>query len=275
MLTYIVAGVAATSFFEAFTIGIYLATLACSVGALLSAIFNEDESLDDSTEDFVEETDISAIDSSSEDACSLYEEVEDDVVVIDHWEANPETQGRSIDLTTEEELQRCHAGAQYEKSFLNEESFDTCIAHGSSSGEGADEGAIDTDVQHEADATAEEPTKVNVIWHDSLVAIDAHYFTTATKEQKDQTKSISLPREKMLRTSRGTQTPKSKNVDSTPRYVELSESEKDGALLLSKGLGAASSTFGFVANALRFSGETVAASGEEHFIFVPFFGIYH
>ena len=266
-----VAGIAATSFFEAFTLGIFFSTFACSVGALLSAILENDESQEDSIEaDLVEESDNipDATDSSSERDCSLYEEGEDDVVDVDgglYWETNPDTQGRSIDQTSEEELQRCYAGAQYDQFFMNQAGFEKCI-DGSSSSESADEDAIDT-IQHEA-GTDEVPTKVNVIWHDSLAAIDAHYFTTTTKEQKDQTKSIPPPRKKMLKTKHTSHKPsESTKVDSTPRYVELSETEKDGALLLSKGLGAASCTFGFVANALRFSGETVAASGEEHFNF--------
>lgn len=256
ILAYIAGGAAATSAFSAVIAGTIFATAVITVGALASAFFfgNEDDSeyyYLDHDELYVREyKDDTRTELESKD-CDL------DDAFFDDKSSGSEIDQETFDETTLYELQKCFAGKPSANVmfFSEPSSLNTCnrlLPQYDLSGFGIEndipdhEGHSDVEITRQdqpAQHGEEQPKLVELIWHDSYSTAASNYYTT----------KLNARRQNRNKSNR-------KIVISSDQSFDLEDTEREGAILLSDTFRVTSSAFGLLADAVRFAGETTAAT---------------
>ncbi len=273
ILALIATGAAATSAFVAVTSGAFVATLAIAVGSVVTVLFQGDTEDDYVTDaNFIETTDkITNDDDEEEEEVIIGEDCDisgDHEIDIDAQQSNKMTldqEARSQQKLTDftlNELRKCYNGKQLKTPFqFSHRHDDICIVHEITEEEecsdcdatatrdiivDAIEGACSAgECEKIMPSLPSESTKrVNVVWHDPLIADNAR--NALKKAGRVQ------PRGKERRNR--SPIPKHDTEDKD----DLTDAE--GAMLISQSFRVAASAFGVVANAVRFTGETAAVA---------------
>jgi len=274
ILALIATGAAATSAFVAVTSGAFVATLAIAVGSVVTVLFQGDIGDDNVTDaNFIETADKITNDDDEEEKeeviigedCDISGDHEIDIDAQQSNKMTPDQEARSQQKLTDftlNELRRCYNGKQLKTPFqFSHRHDDICIVHEITEEEECSDcdatatGDIIADAIEGACSAGEcekimpslpsESTKrVNVVWHDPLIADNAR--NALKKAGRVQ------PRGKERRTR------SLKPQHDIEDKDDLTDAE--GAMLISQSFRVAASAFGVVANAVRFTGETAAVA---------------
>ena len=272
ILALIATGAAATSAFVAVTSGAFVATLAIAVGSVVTVLFQGDTEDDNVTDaNFIETADEITNDDDEEEEVIIGEDCDisgDHEIDMDAQLSNKMTldqEARSQQKLTDftlNELRKCYNGKQLETPFqFSHRHDDICIVHEITDEEAcsdcdatatrdiivnAMEGACSAgECEKIMPSLPSESTKrVNVVWHDPLIADNAR--NALKKAGRVQ------PRGKERRTR------SLKPQHDIEDKDDLTDAE--GAMLISQSFRVAASAFGVVANAVRFTGETAAVA---------------
>ena len=279
ILAVVVSGAAATSAFAAVTTSAFIATLAVAVGSVVTVLFlddTEDAELTDAT--FIETTeknDANDQEEIREEDCDITGKI--DIVDIN----NKIVQQHEEPIATKKltnftmlELRRCYNGKtksplQFSQPYRN----DMCVVYTESDksttfeGEVADHSDSTVPVDDMVNALEkacvagdcetivpsverlESNKRVNVVWHDPRVADGFKYLSDKVKPKgKDHGN----------RFRQNSRSGRSNSQHDNDYADNLTDAEKEGALLLSQSFRVAASAFGVVADAVRFTGETAA-----------------
>mmetsp|Transcript_10908 Transcript_10908/g.26895 ORF Transcript_10908/g.26895 Transcript_10908/m.26895 type:complete len:1052 (+) Transcript_10908:143-3298(+) len=105
------------------------------------------------------------------------------------------------------------------------------------------------------------PKRVEVVWHDAYAGVNiAHFFTDTQSKKEERPRKRSHPHQASPELRPGAGTSGTKEQSNEEHWTILTDAERDGALLLSESFRVASTAFGIIADAVRFSGETAAAA---------------
>lgn len=272
ILALIATGAAATSAFVAVTSGAFVATLAIAVGSVVTVLFQGDTENDYVTDaNFNETTDKITNDDDEEEEVIIGEDCDisgDHEIDTDAQQSNKMTldqEARSQQKLTDytlNELRRCYNGKQLKTPFqFSHRHDDICIVHEITEEEECSDcdATVTSDIIVDAiegacsageceklmpSLPSESTKRVNVVWHDPLIADNAR--NALKKAGRAQ------PRGK----ERWTRSLKSQH--DIEDKDDLTDAE--GAMLISQSFRVAASAFGVVANAVRFTGETAAVA---------------
>jgi hypothetical protein len=266
ILALIATGAAATSAFVAVTSGAFVATLAIAVGSVVTVLFQGDTEDDYVTDaNFIETADKITNDDEEEEViigedCDISGEHEID---IDAQQSNKMTLDQETSAVTDftlNELRKCYNGKQLKTPFqFSHRHDDICIVHEITEEEECSDCDATRDIIVDAiegacsagecekimpSLPSESTKRVNVVWHDPLIADNAR--NALKKAGRAQ------PRGKERRTR------SLKPQHDIEDKDDLTDAE--GAMLISQSFRVAASAFGVVANAVRFTGETAAVA---------------
>jgi hypothetical protein len=270
ILALIATGAAATSAFVAVTSGAFVATLAIAVGSVVTGLFQGDTE-DDNVADanFIETADEITNDDDEEEEVIIGEGCDisgDHDTDMDAQQSNKMTlvqearlQQKLTDFTLNE-LRKCYNGKQLKTPFqFSHRHDDICIVHEITDEEECSDCDATRDIIVDAiegacsagecekimpSLPSESTKRVNVVWHDPLIADNAR--NAPKKAGRVQ------PRGKERRTR------SLKPQHGIEDKDDLTDTE--GAMLISQSFRVAASAFGVVANAVRFTGETAAVA---------------
>ena len=268
ILALIATGAAATSAFVAVTSGAFVATLAIAVGSVVTVLFQGDTEDDYVTDaNFIETVDKITNDDEEEEViigedCDISGDHEID---IDAQQSNKMTLDQETSAVTDftlNELKKCYNGKQLKTPFqFSHRHDDICIVHEITEEEECSDcdATVTRDIIVDAiegacsagecekimpSLPSESTKRVNVVWHDPLIADNAR--NAPKKAGRVQ------PRGKTRRTR------SLKPQHDIEDKDDLTDAE--GAMLISQSFRVAASAFGVVANAVRFTGETAAVA---------------
>jgi len=245
----LIAGGAAANRYSLFTTvvaGTIFATVIVTVGVITSALF-----FDESEEDFdnyLRKDDFKSVQTTNVESkgCDLEEGVfgETDLSEVSSDQS-------TFTDSTLRELQKCFAGKPSSEFVFIEPPNKTCsrdLPQYESSGFGVDhdflhgDNLVDTQVNnHHLDSERDELKRekiVKLIWHDSHSATVNQYYTGKTYHQRQR----------------------SNTQKASDQSFDLEDTEREGAMLLSNSFRVASLAFGLLGDAVRFAGESTAAS---------------
>lgn len=282
-LACILGGAAASSAFAAATAGAFFGTAVVAFGAIVTVIFEEEATPELSpvgyggtvgTNEYNAHATHGRV-AISYEGCDYNGELQplemDEEVAI----SKKRLASNKLNAFMLEELKKCYDGTPQTTTLLIPQAYskDMCTCD---EGSGHDLSAEERPGQHMQDipslegysstddcssvpvATDEHPKRVEVAWHDVPGASNIHYFTNTLSTEKRHHKRSK--RRRVLKPRLSSAESSMDAQDDPDHWLLLTDAEKDGALLLSKSFGVASSAFGLVGDAVRFTGETTAAT---------------
>ena len=260
ILAYIAGGAAATSAFSAVVVGTIFATFVVTIGAVTTALFFDDDLEDTYTynqsddldaNDFNTKTVIESKDCDLDE--SFFETTSSNQASLDKG---------TFDDTTMRELKKCFAGKpSADMMFFTAVNIpNTCsrsLPQYEYSGFGIDYGLLHDDYEVPSEVcdqlivdeqsvseedNVEEPKLIELIWHDSYSTAANSYYTTKMNNNQRKRRA------------------RNRKVHVTDQSFDLEDTEREGAMLLSDTFKVTSTAFGLLADAVRFAGESTAAT---------------
>ena len=261
IFAYIAGGAAATSAFSAVVVGTIFATFVVTIGAVTTALFFDDDLVGTEKNNLRDDLDTNDIhtgpktDLESKD-CDLDESFFE-VTTPNQSSLERET----FDDATFRELKKCFAGKPSTSLmiFTELDSPNTCsrsLPQYEYSGFGIDHGLHeDYEVPSEIcdqlnsneqplseEENADQPKVIELIWHDSYsTAANSYYSTKMNNKQRRRNA-------------------RNRKVHVTGQSFDFEDTEREGAMLLSDTFKVTSTAFGLLADAVRFAGESTAAT---------------
>jgi hypothetical protein len=249
IIAFIAGGAAATSAFSALIAGTIFATVVVTVGAIVSVVVfgDEDVNYQLSNDEFRVEGSTDTVNKFCDLDRAFFQESSTNRDGIDE---------NTFDESTMQELKKCFAGKPSAKVMFFAEpiSENTCsrlLPQYDLSGFGIENESAE--YVHEDNAVSSEefdeyeevepPKLIELIWHDSYSTAANSYYTTRMNAKRPR-------RNKSNR----------KVAISSDQSFDLEETEREGAILLSDTFRVTSTAFGLLADAVRFAGESTAAT---------------